>query len=158
MSWLGHMKRTWQTINAWRSMVGNLEGKRPLGRPRRKWDDIKWILKGMSGRELIHIAQDRDKGRAVEGTVTYVRVQQNAGNLVPTWGSISFSKRTLLMELLIMSRVKKILRPSLRNFLHPRVISSPSLPTFSFSLFLTFKQYSPKLVLINNLMHNSFIL
>lgn len=62
--------------------MGKLDGKRPLERPRRKWDDIKWVLKGMSGRELINMAQDRDKSYAVEGTVTYVRVPQNTGNLV----------------------------------------------------------------------------
>ena len=36
----------------------------------------------MSGRELINMAQDRDQYYAVEGTATYVRVPQNAGNLV----------------------------------------------------------------------------
>jgi hypothetical protein len=61
---------------------GELEGKSPLARPRRKWEDIKWILKVMSGRELINMAQDMDNSYAVEGTVTYVRVPQSAGNLV----------------------------------------------------------------------------
>jgi hypothetical protein len=62
--------------------VGKLEGKRPLGRPRRRWDDIKWILKGMSRRELINMAQDRDKCYAFERIVTYVLVPKNAGNIV----------------------------------------------------------------------------
>jgi hypothetical protein len=35
----------------------------------------------MSRRELVNMAQDRDKCYAVEGTVTYVRVPKNAGNL-----------------------------------------------------------------------------
>jgi hypothetical protein len=54
--------------------VGKLEGKRPLRRPKRRRDDIKWVLKGMSTRELVNMAQDRDKCYAVGRTVTYVRV------------------------------------------------------------------------------------
>jgi hypothetical protein len=67
-------------INALRSLVGKLEGKRTVGRSRRRRDDIKWS--SMSGSELINIAQDRGKYYPVEDTVTYVRVAQNAGNLV----------------------------------------------------------------------------
>jgi hypothetical protein len=61
--------------------VRKLEGKRPFGRPRHRRDDIKWVLKEMSRRELVNMVQDRDKCYAVEGTVTYVRVPKNAGNL-----------------------------------------------------------------------------
>jgi hypothetical protein len=39
--------------NAYRLLVGKQEGKRPLGRPRRRWVDIlKWILDGMGRYEL----------------------------------------------------------------------------------------------------------
>jgi hypothetical protein len=43
--------------NAYRVLVGKPEGNRPLGRPRRRWEDgIKMDL-----REWIHLAQDRDQ-------------------------------------------------------------------------------------------------
>jgi hypothetical protein len=49
--------------NAYRILVGNPEGKRPLGRPRRRWvDNIKIDLReiGWDGRDWIELAQDRD--------------------------------------------------------------------------------------------------
>jgi hypothetical protein len=42
MRWAGHVARTGAKRNAYRILVGKPEGKRPLGRPRRRWmDDIK---------------------------------------------------------------------------------------------------------------------
>jgi hypothetical protein len=49
--------------NAYRLLVGKSEGKRPLGRPRRRWvDNIKMGLVdiGCSGEDSIRLAQDRD--------------------------------------------------------------------------------------------------
>jgi hypothetical protein len=46
----------------YRVLVGRLEGKRPLGRPRRRWEDnIKMDLReiGIDGANLIRLAQDR---------------------------------------------------------------------------------------------------
>jgi len=51
-----------------RFLVGKTEGKRPLGRPRRRWDDnIKMDLQelGCRGIDWIELAQDRDKWRAL---------------------------------------------------------------------------------------------
>jgi hypothetical protein len=51
--------------NAYRILVGKPEGKRPLGRPRRMWeDDIKMGLReiGWGGVYWIHLAQDRTSG------------------------------------------------------------------------------------------------
>jgi hypothetical protein len=46
MRWTGHVARMWETRNACRILVGKPEGRRPLGRPRRKWvDNIKIDLK-----------------------------------------------------------------------------------------------------------------
>ena len=52
----------------YRVLVGKPEGKRPLGRPRRRWEDnIKMDLQevGCEGVELIELAQDRDRWRAL---------------------------------------------------------------------------------------------
>jgi hypothetical protein len=47
--------------NAYRMLVGKSEGKRPLGRPRRRWVDFKFDLRetGMDGMDWIDLAQDR---------------------------------------------------------------------------------------------------
>jgi hypothetical protein len=45
MRWAGHVARIGETRNAYRILVGKPEGKRPLGRPRRRWvDNIKMDL------------------------------------------------------------------------------------------------------------------
>jgi hypothetical protein len=58
-------------------LVGNPEGKRPLGRPRLKWEDnIKMDLEavGCGGVDWIEVAQDRDSWRALVNTVTNLRI------------------------------------------------------------------------------------
>jgi hypothetical protein len=46
MRWTGHVARMGETRNAYRILVGKPEGKRPLGRPRRRWvDNIKMDLR-----------------------------------------------------------------------------------------------------------------
>jgi hypothetical protein len=53
-------------------LVGRLEGKRPLGRPRRRWEDnIKMDLRGIGFGDVdwIHLAQDSDMWRALVNTV-----------------------------------------------------------------------------------------
>ena len=57
-----------QSINAYRVLVGRPEGKRPLGRPRRRWkDNIKMDLREVDydAGDLIHFAQERAYIRAV---------------------------------------------------------------------------------------------
>ena len=39
MRWAGHVARMWETRGVYSVLVGKPEGKRPLGRPRRRWDD-----------------------------------------------------------------------------------------------------------------------
>ena len=58
-------------------MVGKPEGKRPLGRPRRRWEDnIKMDLKemGCGGMDWIKMAQDRDRWRAFVNAVMNLQV------------------------------------------------------------------------------------
>jgi hypothetical protein len=64
--------------NMYRVLVGKPEGKRPLERPRRKWEDgIKMDLREIGwgwGVEWIHLVQDRDRWRAVVKAVVNLRV------------------------------------------------------------------------------------
>jgi hypothetical protein len=63
--------------NVYRLLVGNSEGKRPLGRPRRRWvDNVKMDLSeiGWDGVDWIGLAQDRNKCRAPVNAVMNLRV------------------------------------------------------------------------------------
>jgi hypothetical protein len=63
--------------NAYRILVGKPEGKRPLGRPRRRWEDnIEINLRETSSGSMdwIHLAQDRDQWRALVNTVMNLRI------------------------------------------------------------------------------------
>jgi hypothetical protein len=61
---------------AYNILVGRSEGKRPLGRPRRRWEDnIKMDLRiiGFGDVDWIDLAQDRDRWRALVNTVMSLR-------------------------------------------------------------------------------------
>jgi hypothetical protein len=63
--------------NAYRILVGKPEGKRPLGRPRRRWvDNIKMDLREIvwDGVDSMDMAQDRDQWRALVNTALNLRV------------------------------------------------------------------------------------
>ncbi|KAJ4449380.1 hypothetical protein ANN_00779, partial [Periplaneta americana] len=71
--WTGHLARMGESRNAYRVLVGRPEGKRPLGRPRRRWEDnIKMDLREMGyDRHWINLAQVKDQWWA------YVRAAMN---------------------------------------------------------------------------------
>ena len=65
-----------------RVLVGKPEGKRPLGRPRRRWgDNIKMDLQEVEGGcgDWIELAEDRDRWRALVSTVMNLRVPKMRG-------------------------------------------------------------------------------
>jgi hypothetical protein len=77
MRWAGHIARIGEKRNAHRILVGKPEGKRPLGRQRRRWvDNIKMDLReiGYNGANWMDTAQDRDQWRALVNTVLNLRV------------------------------------------------------------------------------------
>ena len=66
MRWAGHVARMGERRGVYRVLVGKPEGKRPLGRPRRRWkDNIKMDLQevGCGDMDWIELAQDRDRWR-----------------------------------------------------------------------------------------------
>jgi hypothetical protein len=77
MSWAGFVARMCEKRNAYRILMGKPEGKRPLGRPRRRWaNKVKMDLRevGWGGMDWIDLAQDRDKWWALLSTVMNLRV------------------------------------------------------------------------------------
>jgi len=64
-------------------LVGKPEGKRPLGKPRSKWQyNIKYILNRMGSEDSIHVVQDRDNWWAILKTVISLRVPKNVGKIL----------------------------------------------------------------------------
>jgi len=77
MRWAGHVARMGEERGVHRVLLGKPEGKRPLRRPRRKWEDnIKKDLQEVGGgfEDWMELAQDRERWRALVSTVMNTRV------------------------------------------------------------------------------------
>ena len=99
MRWAGHVARMGEGRGVYRVLMGKPEGKRPLGRSRRRWEDnIRMDLQevGLGYEDWIGLAQDRDRWRALVSEVRNFRVPYNAGNFLTSCKLASFSRRTLL--------------------------------------------------------------
>jgi hypothetical protein len=77
MKWAGHIARMEEMRNSYTVLVAKSGGKRPHGRPRRRWEDnIKMDFRKIWFRlvDLIHLAQDRKRWRALVSTVMNILV------------------------------------------------------------------------------------
>jgi len=77
MRWTMHVAHMGERRGIYRVLVGKPEGKRPLGRPRHRWEDnIEMYLQevGCGGMDWIKLAQDRDRWQALVTVVRYLWV------------------------------------------------------------------------------------
>jgi len=77
MRWAGHVVHMGKERGVYRVLLGKPEGKRPLGRPRRRWlDNIRMDLQevGFGYMDWIGLAQDRDRWRTLVSAVMNLRV------------------------------------------------------------------------------------
>jgi hypothetical protein len=75
MRWTGHVARVGERIRAYRILAGRPEGRRPLGRPTRRWEDnIETDLQEVGwGHDWIVLAHDRNRWSAVANAVINLR-------------------------------------------------------------------------------------
>ena len=77
MRWAGHVARMGEERGVYRVLVGKPKGRRPLGRPRRRWvDNIRMDLQevGYGYMDWIVLAQDRDRWRTLVSAIMNLRV------------------------------------------------------------------------------------
>jgi len=77
MTWVGHVARMGERKRAYRVLVGKPEGKRSMGRPRRRWVDnirmdLQWV--GYGYMYWIGLVEDRDRWRTLVSAVMNLRV------------------------------------------------------------------------------------
>jgi len=82
MRWAGRVARMVEGRGAHRVLVGKSDGKRPMGRPRRRWEDnIMMDLQEVGGAcgDWMELAQDRDRWRALVSTEMNLRIPKMRG-------------------------------------------------------------------------------
>ena len=82
MRWAGHVARMGEGRGVHRVLVGKPEGKRPMRRPRHRWEgNIKMDLQEVGGGcgDWMELAQDRERCRALVSTVRNLRVPKMRG-------------------------------------------------------------------------------
>jgi hypothetical protein len=95
MRWAGHVTRMGEKRDACRLLVVKPEGKRPLGRPRRRWMDyirMNLVEVGWGDVDWIGLAQDRDRWRALVNAVMNLRLHVNC------WETIEWLHNWWLLE------------------------------------------------------------
>jgi hypothetical protein len=67
LRWVGHVARMGEDRKVYKVLLGKPKGKRPLGKPRHRWDGIRLDLReiGWGSIEWIQLAQDMDRWQAV---------------------------------------------------------------------------------------------
>ena len=97
-SWAGHVARMVEERGVYRVLLVKPEGRRPPGRPRRRWvDNIRMDFQevGCGYMDWIGLVQDRDRWRTLVSAVMNLRVPWNAGNFLTSCKPVNFSRRTL---------------------------------------------------------------
>jgi hypothetical protein len=77
MRWAGHVARMGEKMNAYRLLVGKQEGRRPLGKQRRRWVDtirMDVVEVGWGDLDWIRMAQDRDRWRDLVNSALNLRL------------------------------------------------------------------------------------
>ena len=85
MRWAGHVARMGEERGVYRVLVRKLEGRRPLGRSRRRWvDNIRLDLQEVRCRYMdwIGLAQDRERWRTLVSAVMNLRVPVKCGEFL----------------------------------------------------------------------------
>jgi len=96
MRWAEYVARMGR--GACRVLMGKPEGKIPLRRPKRSWEDnIKMDLQEVrcKGMDWIDLVRDRGRWWAVVSAVMNFRVPLNAGSFLTSWEPVRFSRMTL---------------------------------------------------------------